>query len=170
MPTLRSKRKTATKAAEADATPAVEAKKSKAAEADAAPAVGTKKSKALAIGDNVSALDVELLTEEEETVKLADLVEDKGAVIFMYPKANTSGCTKQACSFGENYTAITALGFDVYGLSFDKPKSQKNWQEKYSLPYHLLTDSDGTVRCNPPTLSASHEFVACPPEDSLPPP
>lgn len=63
----------------------------------------------------------------------------------MCVQANTGGCTKQACGFSENYNAIRAAGFDVYGLSFDKPGSQKNWQEKYSLPYHLLTDSDGTV-------------------------
>ena len=47
---------------------------------------------------------------------------ERGAVFFMYPKANTSGCTKQACGFRDNYGVITEAGFDVYGLSFDAPK------------------------------------------------
>ena len=51
-----------------------------------------------------------------------DLVAERGAVFFMYPKANTSGCTKQACGFRDNYGVITEAGFDVYGLSFDAPK------------------------------------------------
>lgn len=70
-------------------------------------------------------------------------------MFFVYPRANTPGCTKQACGFRDNHAAITAAGFDVYGLSFDKPKSQANWQTKYDLPYHLLTDADGTVRRRP---------------------
>ena len=51
-----------------------------------------------------------------------ELVAEKGAVFFMYPRANTGGCTKQACGFRDNYKAITDAGFDVYGLSFDSPK------------------------------------------------
>ena len=63
----------------------------------------------------------------------------------MYPRANTPGCTKQACGFKDNYDALVECGFDVYGMSFDKPKSQGNWKAKYSLPYHLLTDEDGVA-------------------------
>lgn len=104
----------------------------------------TKSGSKLSIGDNVSSVLVKLITEDEREVTLSELTEEKGAVIFMYPRANTPGCTKQACGFKDNYNDITDNGFDVYGLSFDKPKSQSNWKNKYSLPYHLLTD-DGTA-------------------------
>lgn len=108
----------------------------------------TKKSKSggkLAVGDNVSAIEAVLLTEEEKEVTLGSLCEDQGVVIFMYPRANTGGCTKQACGFKDNYETLKKEGYDVYGMSFDKPKSQTNWKTKYSLPYHLLTDGDGTA-------------------------
>jgi thioredoxin-dependent peroxiredoxin len=61
----------------------------------------------------------------------------------MYPRANTGGCTKQALGFKEHHAAIKKAGYDVVGMSFDKPKSQGNWKAKYSLPYHLLCDADG---------------------------
>lgn len=99
----------------------------------------------LVVGDNVSAVDVSLLTEDSKEVTLAEITKDKGAVIFMYPKANTGGCTKQACGFKDNYEVFTKANFDVYGLSFDSPKSQGNWKTKYSLPYHLLTDKEGVA-------------------------
>lgn len=60
-------------------------------------------------------------------------------------QANTGGCTKQALGFKENHTTIQDAGFEVYGLSFDKPKSQTSWKTKYNLPYHLLTDEGGEV-------------------------
>lgn len=72
-----------------------------------------------------------------------DLVESKGLVVFMYPRANTGGCTKQACGFRDRIKEFEASGYDVVGLSFDKPKSQSNWKSKYELPFHLLTDADG---------------------------
>ena len=63
----------------------------------------------------------------------------------MYPKANTSGCTKQASGFKDNYGELTKAGFEVFGMSFDKPTSQKNWQNKLGLPYSLLTDTEGSA-------------------------
>jgi len=118
------------------------------AEANAEPKVETKKAKSkgsLAIGDNVSSIDASLMTNEEMEVTLSELTKDSGIVIFMYPRANTPGCTKQACGFRDNYADIQKAGFDVFGMSFDKPKSQQNWKHKYDLPYNLLTDSDGAV-------------------------
>ncbi|GAB4820666.1 hypothetical protein N2152v2_007712 [Parachlorella kessleri] len=110
-----------------------------------APAEESKKVKvsALKVGDLVP--DASLENEEGETVNLREAVKDTGAVIFMYPKANTGGCTKQACGFKDNYADIKKAGFTVFGLSFDKAKSQKNWKTKYELPYHLLTDTTGEL-------------------------
>jgi peroxiredoxin Q/BCP len=63
-------------------------------------------------------------------------------VIFMYPKANTPGCTKQACGFRDSYTQITDKGYQIYGLSADSPKSLLNWKEKYDIPFDFLSDPD----------------------------
>jgi len=105
----------------------------------------SKKSSKLSIGDNVESIDVTLMLENEKETTLSDIVKDKGAVIFMYPRANTPGCTKQACGFRDDYKKFEKLGFDVYGLSYDKPTSQNKWKVKYDLPYHLLTDEGGVA-------------------------
>lgn len=107
----------------------------------------TKKAKSgkLSIGDNVSSLSVTLTTNDDKQVTLSELSKDKGIIVFSYPRANTPGCTKQACGFRDNYKPITDAGYDIYGISFDKPKSQTNWKNKYDLPYSLLTDADGDV-------------------------
>ena len=76
-------------------------------------------------------------------------------------QANTGGCTKQACGFKDNYSEIKKAGFTVFGLSFDKPKSQKNWKTKYELPYHLLTDTTGEVRRTAPTLALESTSYCC---------
>jgi thioredoxin-dependent peroxiredoxin len=109
-------------------------------------AAAPKKAKAgskLAIGDNVSKVTNTLLTNDEKEVTLSELTKDKGIIIFTYPRAATPGCTKQACGFRDNYKKITDVNFDVFGMSFDKPKSQTSWKVKQSLPYSLLTDADG---------------------------
>eukprot|EP00889_Picochlorum_renovo_P000306 jgi/Picre1/27336/NNA_000305.t1 len=64
---------------------------------------------------------------------------------FHVSRANTPGCTKQACGFRDDYEKFKKCGFEVYGMSYDKPKSQKNWKIKYTLPYHLLTDESGAA-------------------------
>ncbi|KAG7669383.1 hypothetical protein Ndes2526B_g05702 [Nannochloris sp. 'desiccata'] len=111
-------------------------------------AAAPKKAKAgskLSVGDNVSSVSVTLLTNDEKEVTLSELTKDKGIVIFTYPRAATPGCTKQACGFRDNYSKITDKNFEVFGMSFDKPKSQTNWKIKQNLPYSLLTDADGVA-------------------------
>ena len=130
------RKSTTTKAAEAS-DPVIEEKA-------AAPKKAKTGSK-LAVGDNVSSVSITLLTNEENEVTLSELTKEKGIVIFTYPRAATPGCTKQACGFRDNYSKITDAGFEVYGMSFDKPKSQTNWKIKQNLPYLLLTDADGVA-------------------------
>lgn len=69
-----------------------------------------------------------------------EMVKDNGVVIFFYPRANTPGCTTQACGFQENYSAIEKEGYKVYGMSADKPRSQASWKKKHHLQYTLLCD------------------------------
>ena len=56
------------------------------------------------------------------------MLKEKGVIIFFYPRANTGGCTAQACGLAEAYPKITEAGFELFGMSADKPKSQANWK------------------------------------------
>lgn len=64
----------------------------------------------------------------------------KKLVLYFYPKDNTSGCTKQACSFAELFPAFREKGTEVVGVSKDSVQSHKKFAEKYSLPFTLLSD------------------------------
>ena len=61
-------------------------------------------------------------------------------VLYFYPKDNTPGCTKQACAFGELYPQFTEKGAVVLGVSKDSVASHKKFEEKYGLPFPLLSD------------------------------
>ncbi|EUC62826.1 antioxidant, AhpC/TSA family protein [Rhizoctonia solani AG-3 Rhs1AP] len=98
--------------------------------------------KALGIGDVLPSFT--LLNQSGENVELGSLAKEKGVVIFVIPKANTPGCTTQACGFRDNYQYFTELGYVVYCLSHDSPKVQTSWQSKHTLPYPLLSDPKRT--------------------------
>ena len=63
----------------------------------------------------------------------------KKVILYFYPKDNTPGCTKQACGFGELYPQFTEKGAVVVGISKDSVASHKRFEEKYSLPFTLLS-------------------------------
>ncbi|EIW55678.1 AhpC-TSA-domain-containing protein [Trametes versicolor FP-101664 SS1] len=90
------------------------------------------------IGDSLPSYT--LKSEKDEDVNVAALAAEKGVIFFLVPKADTPGCTTQACGFRDIYPDFTALGFDVYCLSADKPSAQAKWQTKKELPYPLLSD------------------------------
>ena len=85
--------------------------------------------------------DIELENQDGEPKKLSDYRGQK-VILFAYPKANTSGCTKQACGLRDNMPEFQAQGATVVGLSPDSPKKLSNWKAKESLPYDLLSDPD----------------------------
>ncbi len=66
-------------------------------------------------------------------------------LVYFYPKADTPGCTKQACSLRDSYASLTEKGVKILGVSMDSVKAQKAFQEKYKLPFDLLADADGTI-------------------------
>lgn len=66
-------------------------------------------------------------------------------ILYFYPKDNTAGCTKQACGFAERYPQIQEKGAVVLGVSKDSVKSHKNFEEKYNLPFTLLSDPEHKV-------------------------
>lgn len=96
----------------------------------------------LTIGD--MAPDFELLSDEGSPVKLSDLRGHR-VVIFFYPKADTPGCTTQACGFRDNFPKIEAAGATVLGISPDQPGSLAKWRAKMGFPYSLLSDPEHVV-------------------------
>ncbi len=65
--------------------------------------------------------------------------------LYFYPKDQTPGCTKEACSFRDNIFAFEKLGAVILGVSLDDVKSHEEFAKKYSLPFSLLADTDGAV-------------------------
>jgi thioredoxin-dependent peroxiredoxin len=90
--------------------------------------------------------DFTLQNENEETVHLSDY-SGKPVVLFFYPRADTPGCTIEACGFRDTFKKLQKAGVVVLGISRDTPKAQKKFKEKYDLPYTLLADVDERV-CN----------------------
>jgi len=62
--------------------------------------------------------------------------------LFFYPKDQTPGCTKQACNLRENFEDLQKVGIDVIGVSLDTPESHKEFEEKYNLPFRMISDYD----------------------------
>ncbi|KDO28842.1 hypothetical protein SPRG_20042 [Saprolegnia parasitica CBS 223.65] len=93
---------------------------------------------ALKVGDTI--VDVELKNEKDEPVSVLELTKEMGAVFFMFPKANTPGCTKQACGFRDHHDAFKAAGYNVFALAQDNPTPLTTWQKGQKLPYTLLSD------------------------------
>ena len=96
----------------------------------------------LKIGD--TAPDFELLTDSGEPLKLSDL-RGRRVILFFYPRADTPGCTKQACGFRDRFPRIETANAAVIGLSPDQPKDLAKWKAKESLPYPLVSDPDHQV-------------------------
>lgn len=69
----------------------------------------------------------------------------KPVVLYFYPKDNTSGCTKEACGFRDDYSAYKEAGVIILGVSPDSSKSHANFREKYELPFTLLADTEREV-------------------------
>jgi peroxiredoxin Q/BCP len=81
-----------------------------------------------------------------ENVSLKDF-RGKTVILFFYPKADTPGCTIEACGFRDGYKAIQKTGAVVLGISADSPQAQKKFEGKFDLPYPLLADTDKKI-CN----------------------
>ncbi|HVF41567.1 MAG TPA: thioredoxin-dependent thiol peroxidase [Pyrinomonadaceae bacterium] len=91
-----------------------------------------------------AAPDFEARDAEGNAVKLSDLRGQKVALYF-YPKDDTPGCTKEACSLRDGHAELKRRGIKVIGVSTDDERSHKKFAEKYSLPFTLLADTDHKV-------------------------
>ena len=82
--------------------------------------------------------------ENGEDVKLSDLLGQK-VVLYFYPKDDTPGCTKEACSLRDNFSALSTENIKVLGVSTDNEKSHQKFIAKYDLPFTLLADTDHAI-------------------------
>ncbi len=94
------------------------------------------------VGDN--APDFTVKDQNGNELKLSDFRGQKVALYF-YPKDDTPGCTKEACSFRDNYSTLIDKGIKVLGVSPDSEKSHQKFISKYELPFTLLADTDHAI-------------------------
>lgn len=109
--------------------------------AASAPAQGAE-AKPLAIGD--AAPDITLKLHDGKEVRLSSL-QGKQVLVYFYPKDDTPGCTVEAQGIRDGWADIQAAGLEVYGVSMQDADSHKAFIDKYSLPFPLVVDTDGSV-------------------------
>ncbi|HEY0696308.1 MAG TPA: thioredoxin-dependent thiol peroxidase [Micromonospora sp.] len=88
--------------------------------------------------------DFSLPTDTGETLHLADL-RGRRVVLYAYPAAMTPGCTKQACDFRDSLESLRAAGYEVVGISPDKPAKLAKFRERDSITFPLVSDADRAV-------------------------
>lgn len=88
--------------------------------------------------------DFTLLDQDKQAHSLSDYRGQK-VILYFYPKDDTPGCTAEACSFRDNFSEFKKHGIVILGVSADNAKSHAKFQEKYSLPFRLLSDEDHHV-------------------------
>ena len=96
------------------------------------------------IGDKLPAFT--LNNQDGTPVEITQFIGERILVLYFYPKDDTPGCTKEACSFRDQYTVFQDLGCEVIGISSDKPAAHKAFAMKYKLPFPLLADEKKEVR------------------------
>ncbi len=99
---------------------------------------------AVKVGDK--APDFTLSSQMGDNVTLSEFFGKKNVVLYFYPKDESIGCTKEACSFRDSYEELTNLGAEVLGVSGQSVESHKSFATHYGLPFILLSDKDNKVR------------------------
>lgn len=82
--------------------------------------------------------------QDGNTVSASDF-KGKKWVVFFYPRANTPGCTAEACNLRDHYAELQAAGYSLLGVSADSQKKQASFRDKYDFPFPLLADQDREV-------------------------
>lgn len=85
-----------------------------------------------------------LTSDKGETIDLKDY-RGKKVLVYFYPRANTPGCTKEACDFRDSLAQLNDQNIDVVGISPDKPEALAKFRDKYELAFPLLSDPDKAV-------------------------
>jgi len=97
----------------------------------------------LAVG--APAPEIAAVDQDGKAVNFKDVYAKGPTLVYFYPKADTPGCTKQACSIRDDWKGLQEKGIQVLGVSEDKTEAQKKFQDKYQLPFTLIADNDGKV-------------------------
>ena len=82
------------------------------------------------------------LPDQNGVIHTLEEYKGKKVILYFYPKDNTPGCTKQACGFAQRYPQFLEKGAEVIGISKDSVASHKRFEEKYSLPFTILSDPE----------------------------
>ena len=96
------------------------------------------------VGDK--APDFKLPSQMGDDVMLSEFFDKKNVVLYFYPKDETPGCIKEACTFRDSYEELANLGAEVLGVSGQSVASHKSFASHYGLPFILLSDEDNKVR------------------------
>ncbi len=96
------------------------------------------------VAEGKKAPAIKLKNQDGKTVSLNDF-KDQNIVLYFYPKDNTSGCTKEACNFRDEFPKFGKLDAVILGVSPDSVESHKKFAEKYNLPFDLLSDEKKEV-------------------------
>ena len=98
--------------------------------------------KTLQAGDQVPEFSV---VDDRGNTQSLSAYKGQKLVVFFYPKANTPGCTAEACDLRDHYKELQDAGYALIGVSADSQKKQRNFSEKYSFPFPLLADEEKQV-------------------------
>jgi len=83
--------------------------------------------------------------QDTQDVIFGDVYSKGITLVYFYPKAETPGCTKEACSLRDSYATLHGNGLQILGVSRDTSEAQKKFQEHQNLPFTLIADTDGKV-------------------------
>jgi thioredoxin-dependent peroxiredoxin len=100
----------------------------------------------LAIQVDDKAPDFTLPSQMGDNVTLSEYLGKKSIVLYFYPKDETPGCTREACTFRDSYEELTNLGAEVLGVSGQSVESHKSFATHHGLPFLLLSDAENKVR------------------------
>jgi peroxiredoxin Q/BCP len=101
-------------------------------------------SQMLKVGSKVP--EFKLLNQDGTDFDIKDVLGKENLVVYFYPKDDSPGCTKEACSFRDQYESFKEANAKVIGISGQSVESHKEFAEKYKLPFTLLSDKDNSVR------------------------
>ena len=82
------------------------------------------------------------LTAHDGSTVSSEALEGTPHLVYFYPKADTPGCTKEACAFRDSWAGVQMAGLRVFGVSYDTPERNRKFAEKYGLQFLLLSDTD----------------------------
>ena len=96
----------------------------------------------LKVGDKVP--EFSAIDQHNKMINFSDFI-GKKLVVFFYPRANTPGCTAQACNLRDHYSDLKKAGYSLLGVSADSVKHQLNFSNKYNFPFSLLSDENHNI-------------------------